>query len=166
MSLARRINLDRFKKTLQGQIEFAILIEQAEPTQQKKLVQEAMSIDLDFVDLVIRKVVFFEELIYIDEAILAEILSKTSPKILCYALKGAETDFRKHLLKHLGYREMKEVMDEEDKIPKNVTNQFVVGAQKQILKIARELEAKNKFVFEVPDSPFKKAWYQKFGGKI
>jgi len=44
-------------------------------------------------------------------------------------------------------------MEEEEQILEKVPDEFVRGAQQHILRVARELEAQGKFMFEVPDCP-------------
>ena len=142
---------------MQGLIEFAVLIEQADPKHRDKILSDSTEQDPDFVAKVMRKVVFFDELIYLDNLILAEILSRTSPKLVAYAIYGMEENFRKAILKQLGYRDMKLAMDEEEKMPSKVSREFVLGAQRQVLRIARSMEAENKFVFELTECPRFKA---------
>jgi flagellar motor switch protein FliG len=150
MSFKRKPNLSRFKKTMQGLIEFASLIEQADPKQREALLLEVEKEDSDFLASVMKKVVLFEELTILDEAVLAEILSKVSPKILAFALQGMPEEFRKEILRHLGHRGTKSFVDEEQLLNSKPEIAFVLGARKQVLKIARQLEAQNKFVLEVP----------------
>lgn len=153
MAAIKKEDLSRFKKTMQGIIEFATLLEQATPKRQKRIISELEVVDAPFLEQVLRKVVYFEELDHMDESILAEILSHVTPNLLAYALKGAPDTLKKHLLKHLSYPMMKTVLDEEERVLKTVSITFVEGARRQILKIARELEAKNRFVFELADCP-------------
>lgn len=138
---------------MQGIIDFAVLLEQADPAQRAKILEQAEEQDADFAYKVMKKVVFFEELIFLDEGIFAEILSKTTPKVLAYALHGAEKEYRDRVLKLVGFREMKIFQEEEDKLGKSVNPALVLGGQKQILKTARTLEAQNKFIFELTDCP-------------
>lgn len=151
--LLKKINLTRFKKSMQGLIDFATLLEQAEPSHRQKIMTQAEAQDKDFLHKAMRKVVFFDELVFIDETIIAEILSKTSPKLLAYALKGMPEEFRSLLLKQIGYRELRLFKDEEDKMGDSVNPSLVLGAQRQILKMARQMESQNKFVFELSSCP-------------
>jgi flagellar motor switch protein FliG len=146
-------DLKRFKKTMDGLIEFATLLEQASPSRRQKIMSETVQTDPEFLRSALRKVVYFEELIFIDEGILAEILSKTSSRLLAYAIKKSTPEFKQHMLKHLSYIGMKQTIDEEDQIRENVSDEFVLGAQRQILKIARMLEKQSRFVFELADCP-------------
>jgi flagellar motor switch protein FliG len=145
--------LSRFKHNDQGMIEFATLVEQADPPHREMILKAAEDEDPRFLATAMRRVVYFEELIYVDEMILAEILSKVSPKVLAYALRGTAEDFRQILLKTLGYRELKVTRDEEEQIRQDTPEALVLGARRQILKIARTLEAQQKFVFEVLECP-------------
>src|SRR5947209_15872356 len=77
----KKLNLSRFKKSMQGLIDFAVLLEQAEPTNRDSLIEIATRQDSEFLHRVMRKVVFYEELIYLDEAILAELLASVTPKL-------------------------------------------------------------------------------------
>ncbi len=137
---------------MRGLIEFASLIEQSAPRQRKAILKEVEEEDSDFLATVMKKVVLFEELVVLDEAVLAEILSKVSPKILAYALQGMPEPFRKDILRHLGHRGTKLFVDEESLLNVSLERAFIMGARKQVLKIARQLEAQNKFVLEVPSS--------------
>ncbi len=153
MSLPKKKQLERFKKTAKGLIEFAILIEQAEPQHRESIIKKAEEEDPFFLADVMRKVVFFEELIYLDEGVLSEILSRISPKQLAFALKGMDENFRKIIFKHIGYVMQKQVLEEEEALNKNLLDSFVLGARKQILKVARILESENKFVLETHGAP-------------
>lgn len=146
-------DLERFKKTLAGTIEFASLIEQASQKNRERIIAEINELDPGFMRSVMKRVVFFEELVYLDEGIVAEILGRVSPKLLAFALAGMPEDFQKKILNHLSYRSMKETLDEQDKLSKKPSEQLIHGARSQVLRIARELEAKNKFVFELADCP-------------
>ena len=138
---------------MQGIIDFAILLEQADQQQRDKILDQAQQEDSEFVYKVMKKVVFFEELVYLDEGIVAEILSKTSSKVLAYGLHGMPDEFRKSILKLIGHRELRLFKDEEEKMGSKVNPALVLGGQKQILKTARTLEAKNVFVFELISCP-------------
>lgn len=138
---------------MQGLIDFAVLLEQADPVHREKLMAMASEQDVEFLFRVMRKTVFFEELVYVDEAILAEILANVSPKILAYALVGMEEPFRKKMLETLGYRSVKLVQDEEERLGTEPSPAFAMGARREILKIARALEAQNRFIFELNDCP-------------
>lgn len=153
MVATKKLNLARFKKTLDGVASFASLIEQAEPANRTKILEQAEQQDAEFVMKVMKKVVFFDELIYLDESLLAEILSKTSPKVLAHALYGTAPEFREKFLLQVGHREKILIRDEEERFSGDLKKSLVLGAQKQILKIGRTLEAQNKFVFELTDCP-------------
>lgn len=144
--------LARFKKGTQGLVEFATLVEQAEPSHREMILQAAEAEDPRFLATAMKRVVFFDELQYLDETVLAELLSKISPKILAFAMRGTDEDFRAALLKQLGFREQRLVKDEEVALD-NSPESFVLGARRQILKTARLLESQNKFIFEVVNCP-------------
>lgn len=152
MLLAKKLNLTRFKKNVHGLIEFAVILEQAEPTNREQIIQQTEQQDPDLLLRAMKKVVFFEELIYLDETILAEILANTTGKVLAYALWEAPPDFRNALLRQMGQKELRAFKDEEERLA-GTEKGLVLGAQKQILKIARALEAKDKFVFELTTCP-------------
>jgi len=147
------VDLKRFKKSMDGLIEFATLIEQAAPSRRQKILSDTVRADPEFLKIALRKVVFFDEFEYLDEGILAEILSKTSPRLLAYAIKKSPPEFKQHILKHLSYVGIKQTLDEEEQIRDNISDDFVLGAQRQILKIARMLEKQNRFVYELADCP-------------
>lgn len=153
MSVVKLRDLERFKKTRAGLIEFACLVEQAAPKAREKIIEQVSQLDPTFLRMALRKVVYFEELIYLEDACVAEILSHVSPKILAFSIHGMEPEFAQKLLGYLGYRQMRQAQDEQEKMGKNPHDSMVLGARIQILKIARELEAKNKFVFELLDCP-------------
>jgi flagellar motor switch protein FliG len=152
MSVIKQRDLERFKKTRAGLIEFACILEQANPKVRDKIISEVGSLDPSFLRAALKKVVFFEEIIYLDESILAELLSHVSPKLLAYSLSGMPPEFNKTILDTLDFRKMRQVQEEQEKMGKT-SNSLVFGSQIQILKIARELEEKNKFIFELVDCP-------------
>lgn len=149
----KKLNLDRFKKSSHGIIEFATLLEQADPSNQAAIIKQAKAQDEEFIYHVMKRVVYFEELIYLDEAVLAELLSKVSPKVMAYALQGMPDEFREKMLRNLSLRDRRAFQDEEEKMGSTFPKGFVSGARKQVLKSARKLEAENKFVFEATNSP-------------
>lgn len=146
-------NLKRFKSSMQGFRDFAILLEQSDPQSRQMILESAEKEDPRFVEQAMRRVVYFEELIYMEETILAEILSKVSPKVLAFALQDMTEQFKDKLLKQLGFREKKLLQDEQANINRKVSTSFVLGARKQILKSARVMESQNKFIFELTDCP-------------
>src|SRR5689334_7811712 len=106
-------NLKRFKSSMQGLRDFAILLEQSDPQSREMIIAAAIEEDSRFVEQALRKVVYFEELVFMEETILAEILSKVSPKVLAFALQGMAADFATTLLKQLGHREKKLLQEEQ-----------------------------------------------------
>jgi len=138
---------------MQGLIDFATLIEQADPPNRLRIMEQAEQQDADFLFKVMRKVVFFDEIIYLDEAVQAEIFAKTTAKVLAFALIGTAPEFREAILKQMGHRERKLFQEEEEKMGPNPPTSLALGAQKQILKTARQLESQNKFVFELTTCP-------------
>lgn len=153
MFFRKKINLTRYKRGAGGIIEFADLLEQAPPKIRANIIGQAKSEDPIFLSDAMRKVVFFEELPFLNEGILAEIMANIPPKVLAYALNNIPEDFRKALLRQLGFRENRKLKDEEEKMGSNVASGLVFGAQRQILKIARKLEAQGKFIFELDNCP-------------
>lgn len=153
MLLAKKLNLSRFKRSMQGMVEFATLIEQADPQNREKIIKQAESQDEEFLRKAMKRVVFFEELIYLDESILAEILSRTTPKVLAYSLWGQTEEFRTKILKQIGQREVRLFKDEEEKMGDAMTAALSLGGQRQILKVARQLESQQKFQFELSNCP-------------
>jgi len=134
-------------------IEFATLLEQADPKNSEAILNAAMAEDPDFTQEALRKVVYFEEIIHLDETILAELLGKVSPKLLAFALHDRDENFRKKIIYHLSLSDRRAMLDEEDKMGTKIGRAFVLGAQKHILKFGRELEAKGVFSFEVLGCP-------------
>ncbi len=153
MAQPKKLDLSRYSNNTQGQIDFAKLIEQAEPNLRDRIIRESKKVDPALLSDAMRRVVFFEEFVFLSEGILAEILSQTPPKILAYALHGVEETFRKALLKQIGFREIKKVGDEEERLPEKVHLTLVRGARNHILKTARKLEAEGKFSFALESCP-------------
>lgn len=153
MLVQKKLNLDRFKKGTQGIIDFATIIEQADPQNRERILLQAREQDEYFLKEVMRRVVFFEELMYLDHMVIAEILSKVSAKVLSHALWQTQDEFRSVLLRQVGHRERKEIQDEEEKLTQGLTPSIVQGAQRAILKIARQLEAQNRFSFQLTNCP-------------
>lgn len=135
-------------------IEFASILEQSAPENRKQIIAQVREQDPEFILLALRKTVFFEELHYLDESVLAEILSKTSPKLLAYALADVTVEFKEILLRQLGLKEHRELREEEEKLPSpKPANRLIWGAKVQILETARKLEREGKFVFELDSCP-------------
>lgn len=134
-------------------IEFATLIEQAAPKMRERILKDTEKEDHVFLGKVLRRVVYFEELTYIDPNIISEIISRTTPRLIAYATYGMlEKDIR-FFTRLMGIREQHEFKDELERMSKGIPREFVLGAQRSVLKLARQLEAQNKFVFECPGSP-------------
>jgi flagellar motor switch protein FliG len=153
MLLAKKLNLSRFKKNAQGLIEFAMIIEQADRLSRERIIAQAEQQDPDLLTRAMKKVVYFEELIYLDETILAEILANTTGKVLAYALWETPEDFRTAVLKQMGQKELRALKDEEERLSSKTEKGLILGAQKQIIKIGRQLEKKQKFLFELTTCP-------------
>lgn len=153
MSVVKLRDLKRFKKTRSGLIDFACILEQASPKAREKIILEVGKIDPAFLREALRKVVYFEELIYLDESLLAELFSHVAPRILAYALAKSDTSFTHRLTGLLSLKQKRQWQEEVESFSKKPGASMVTGAQMQILKIARELEAKNKFIFELTDCP-------------
>jgi flagellar motor switch protein FliG len=151
MSSNKKLQWDRYKKTAQGITQFASLLEQADPPHRRKILSQLESEDPPFLAQVLKRVVFFEELIWIDSTILAEIFSKASPRLIITALENLPSEFREKIYKLLPYPLLKQVREGENKML-TVTTAESGEARKQILKFARELEAQNKFTFELSES--------------
>lgn len=150
----QELKLDRFKKSQTGIVEFARLLEQSTPSVRETILKRAKEQDSQFVVSVLRKTVFFEELVFLDEGVLAEILSDTPPKVLAHAVHGMGAKFCKKLMANVGHRTQRQVKDEEENFPpKGPSEGLILGARRQILKIARSLEEKGKFEFELLDCP-------------
>lgn len=153
MSVVKLRDLKRFKKSRSGLIDFACILEQASPKIREKIISEVGKIDPAFLREALRKVVFFEELIYLDESVLAELLSHLAPKVLAYAISKSDKAFVDKITSTLSLKHRRLLQDELDSFSRKPAGSLVLGAQLQILKIARELENKNKFVFELSDCP-------------
>jgi len=152
MSAVKQRDLARFKKTREGLIEFALILEQAPPKTREKILKEVGEIDPSFLKAALKKVVYFEEIIYLDESVLAEVISHVSPRVLACALHGMQAAFEKQILETLSFRAMKQVLEEKEKMGQ-IRPSVVLGARTHILKAARQLEAKDKIIFELLDCP-------------
>ncbi len=153
MPIRKKQDLDRFKKTMRGLIEFATLIEQAAPKVRERIINDTQEDDHIFLNKVLRRVVYFEELVYIDPNIVSEIISRTTPRIVAYSTYGMPIHEVRFFTRLMGIREQHEFKEELERMPKGVPRDFVLGAQRSFLKLARQLEAQNKFSFECPGSP-------------
>ena len=153
MNKSRPLELRRFKRSPQGLIQFAILLEQTTPTKRNEILKLVQLQDQGFYEDVLKKTVFFEELVLLEDGIIAEILFSTPPKVLAYALLDAPPDMRKKLENQMGFRELRIVKDEEEKIGTNCPLWLISGARKRILIIARDLEKKQKFTLEIVKKP-------------
>ncbi len=149
----KKQDLDRFKKTMRGLIDFATLLEQAAPTMRERILHDVEKEDRVFLAKVLRRVVYFDELIYVDPNIISEIISRTTPRIIAFATFGMPPHHIAFFTRLMGIRETHEFREELEKMPHGIPRDFVLGAQKSMLKLARELEAQNKFTFECPGCP-------------
>ena len=141
--------LVRFRGT-SGVLQFARLVEQASPKRRKVLLSIIEKDDPEFYTSVMKKVVAFDQLDHMDESTLEQIIMKTSPKTLAFALNDMPENFRSQLLGYFDRKERRMFKDEEDQLPR-LLNGLSLGARKKILKIARKLEAEDKIVFEVDE---------------
>lgn len=153
--IEKQLDIHRFKQRYGGEKQLAEILEQLLPKKREFFLQQLCKQDSCYHDLVIRKMVLFEDLIYLDEGTLAEILSTIPMKVLAYALKEVNGggSIRETVLKRLGYRELRQLQDETEKTGPNVSLWLVVGAQRQILKIARQLEKAEKIQLQIENSP-------------
>lgn len=151
--MRKKQDLDRFKKTMRGLIDFAILIEQASPKIRDRIISDTERDDKVFLSKVLRRVVYFEEMVYVDPNIISEIISRTTPRVVAYATFGMPPHEVNFFTRLMGIREFHEFKDELERMPNGVPRDFVLGAQRSLLKLARDLEAQNKFTFECPGCP-------------
>lgn len=143
----------RFKKTRAGLVEFAKILEQAPPRLRQRIISDVGKSDPVFMRDALKKVVYFEELVYLDETITSEILSHVNERVLAYAFTGMDQDFTDKISSLLGYGKQRKLKDEQESLTRRPSENMILGARMQILKIARDLEMKNKFVFELSDCP-------------
>lgn len=143
----------RFKKTRAGLVEFAKILEQAPAKLRQRIISDVGKSDPVFMRDALKKVVYFEELVYLDETITSEILSHVNERVLAYAFTGMDQEFIDKIISLLGYGKQRKLRDEQESLTKRPSENMVLGARMQILKIARDLETKNKFVFELVDCP-------------
>ena len=93
-----KLNLARFKKSTEGHIEFARLLEQAAPRMRESILTRARQQDDEFVETVLRRTVFFEELIFLDEATSA--LDSESERFIQVALANVMKDRTTFVIAH------------------------------------------------------------------
>lgn len=151
--MGSEIDLSRYTRNCEGVRNFAMLIEQASQNRRAMLINQLRTIDRKFLVQVLRKVVYFEEIIYFEEGVLAEIVAATPAITLAYALRGMPEEFRKKMGSLVGFRQRRQMLDEEEKIAEKPLTILVEGARRQLLKIARHLEDKDNFVFQLDDCP-------------
>ncbi len=149
----KRYDIRRFKAGREEMMAFVQLLEQASPTTRQLIISDVSIQDPAFLDDAMRKIVFFEELIYLEEGVLAEILAASPMIPLAYAIHGMEQNIRQSFLKLVGFRELQKLKDEDERIGNSPAPLLIHGAQKQILKIARKLEKEGRFVIDPHNSP-------------
>ncbi len=138
---------------MQGLIEFAALLEQAEQSHRERILEQAAEEEPELVRKVLKKIVLFEEIVYLDEGVLSELLAKVSPKVLAWAVHGRPAKFRDTLFACLDFRKRKAFLAEEDRLPEKLPEKLLIGARRQVLKIARRLENEGKFSLDLTGCP-------------
>jgi flagellar motor switch protein FliG len=94
----------------------------------------------------IRNLMFtFEDLVTVPAASIRELISQVDKKQLAIALKGANAELKAHLFKALSSRAI-EMLQEDMEVLGPVRVREVMGAQQEILVLARKLEADGKLV--------------------
>jgi flagellar motor switch protein FliG len=94
----------------------------------------------------IRNLMFtFEDLVTVPAASIRELISQVDKKQLALALKGANPELKAHLFKALSSRAV-EMLQEDMEVLGPVRAREVMGAQQEILVLARKLEADGKLI--------------------
>ena len=94
----------------------------------------------------IRNLMFtFEDLVTVPAASIRELISQVDKKQLALALKGANPELKAHLFKALSSRAI-EMLQEDMEVLGPVRAREVMGAQQEILVLARRLEADGKLI--------------------
>ncbi|MGB8480595.1 MAG: flagellar motor switch protein FliG [Acidobacteriaceae bacterium] len=94
----------------------------------------------------IRNLMFtFEDLVTVPAASIRELISQVDKKQLALALKGANAELKAHLFKALSSRAI-EMLQEDMEVLGPVRVREVMGAQQEILVLARKLEADGKLI--------------------
>ena len=145
------LNLKRYKKSKDGLLDFVSMLEQASESVRNNILAQVEKGDPEFFEQVRKKMIHFEDLAYLDELVLTEVLSAIPPKVLAFSLYGLSDEIKERFLKQLGFRESKMVEEEADKIDRNKAASIRKGAQKKVLQIVRELERKGKLAIDSSD---------------
>lgn len=94
----------------------------------------------------IRNLMFtFEDLVTVPAASIRELISQVDKKQLALALKGANPELKAHLFKALSSRAI-EMLQEDMEVLGPVRAREVMGAQQEILVLARKLEGEGKLI--------------------
>ena len=94
----------------------------------------------------IRNLMFtFEDLVTVPAASIRQLISQVDKKQLALGLKGANPELKAHLFKALSSRAI-EMLQEDMEILGPVRAREVMGAQQEILVLARKLEAEGKLI--------------------
>jgi flagellar motor switch protein FliG len=149
LSYINTLNVRRFKRGLDGVTNFAALLEAASPETRTKIIEKMKIQEPDLLRSALAKVLAFEDIIYFDKPVLAEVLSVLPPKLLAFALNGVAENVRTELLSQISFKEKRQIKDEEERYPKGVPKGLVAGAQRRIIKTVRQLESAGKIIVEV-----------------
>jgi flagellar motor switch protein FliG len=152
MPQTRHYDLQRFKKSWNGMKELATFLEQTSAVRREEILTQLEYEDPEFFREIMRRVVFFEELIYLESGILMQILNGVSRRVLAQALADTPKEFRDAILGYLPFAAVREIQDEEER-GGPLAKGTILAAQRRVLKCARDIEEENGVPLEVLDCP-------------
>ncbi len=150
MILHRRLeNMgDTGRKAYSGFKAVADLLNRMESEQTKKILEEIEAADVTMA-LNIRNLMFtFEDLVTIPPASIREIVAAADKRQLALALRGAQEDLRAHVFAAMSSRAA-DMLKEDMEVMGPVRAREVAGAQREILALARNLEAEGKVILKL-----------------
>jgi flagellar motor switch protein FliG len=131
----------------------AELLNRMDPEIGKKILERVES-DNPELAISIRHLMFtFEDLLSANETGVRELLSALDKKTLTMALKGASDELKNHIFKTMSSR-ASEMMKEDLDALGPVRMREVVQAQRDVIEIARKLEADGKLVLKAESEEF------------
>ncbi len=150
MILHRRLeNMgDTGRRSYAGFKAVADLLNRMESEQTKKILDEIEAADVATA-LSIRNLMFtFEDLVTIPPASMREIVSAADKRQLALALRGAHEDLRAHVFSAMSSRAA-DMLKEDMEVMGPVRAREVAGAQREVLALARNLEAEGKVILKL-----------------
>jgi flagellar motor switch protein FliG len=123
----------------------ADMLNQLEPMASKGILETIEKDDAEMA-LAIRNLMFtFEDLLGVPEAGIRELLGTLDKKTLALALRGASEELKNMIFKSMSSRAV-DMLKEDMEVLGAVRAKDVVGAQREIVEVARKLESEGKLV--------------------